>query len=40
LDIADLVESATNSQRAVNEFDLEDVFNADKAAREFVLSSI
>lgn len=40
LDIADLVESATNSQRAVNKFDLEDVFNADKAAREFVLSSI
>lgn len=40
LDIADLVESATNSQRAVNEFDLEDVFNADKTAREFVLSSI
>jgi len=40
LDIADLVEKATKAQKMVDEFDLEDVFNADKAARELVLSSI
>jgi hypothetical protein len=40
LDIADLVEKATLAQQKVDEFNLEDVFSADKAAREFVLSHV
>ncbi len=40
LDIAELVEKATNAQKTVHEYNLEDVFEADKSAREFVLASI
>ncbi len=40
LQIADLVERATNAQKNVKEFNLMDVFEADKAAREYVLASI
>lgn len=40
LDIAELVEGATKAQPVKNGFTLNDVFEADRAAREFVLSSI
>lgn len=40
LDIPDLVESATENQSVNEDFDIEDVFEADKKAREFVLSRI
>ena len=40
LDIPRLVEMATNAQSAVSEYTLEDVFAADKAARELVRAQI
>ncbi len=40
LQIAELVEAATENQSVYDGFTLEDVFAADKAAREFVLSHI
>lgn len=38
LQIADIVERAINAQKSVNSFSVEDVFAADKAAREIALS--
>ncbi len=38
LQIADIVEKAINAQKAVDSFSVEDVFAADKAAREIALS--
>ena len=38
LQIADIVEKAINAQKAVNSFSVEDIFAADKAAREIALS--
>jgi len=40
LDIGELVAFATDKQKDVSDFTLEDVFNADKAAREAVLSQV
>lgn len=40
LKIAELVEAAKDEQKVCQNFDLEDVFAADKAAREFVLSKV
>ncbi len=40
LQIAELVEAATENQSVCKDFTLEDVFEADKTAREFVLSLI
>ena len=40
LDIAELVEAATNAQKMKKDFTLDDVFEADRLAREFVLASI
>lgn len=40
LDIAQLVEAATNAQKMKKDFTLDDVFEADRLAREFVLASI
>ncbi len=39
LDIAELVGGAVEAQKNVNDFTLEDVFNADKAARAYVLDN-
>ena len=40
LEISRLVEKATNAQKTLKNFNLEDVFAADKAARELVKNSI
>ncbi len=40
LKIGELVEAAMNNQPVVNNYTIEDVFEADKAAREFVLSNL
>ena len=40
LQIGELVRKAMNNQKEVASFNLEDVFNADKSAREFVYSQI
>ncbi|MBE6729492.1 MAG: 1-deoxy-D-xylulose-5-phosphate reductoisomerase [Ruminococcaceae bacterium] len=40
LQIADLVEAAVNNQKDCHSFTLDDVFMADKMAREFVVSQI
>ena len=40
LQIAELVEAAKENQPKVSSFNLEDVFEADKAARKFVLSRV
>ncbi len=40
LDIAELVEAATNAQKMKKDFTLDDVFEADRLAREFVLAAI
>ena len=39
LDIAELVDGAVNAQKSVNSFTLKDVFDADKAARQYVLDN-
>ncbi len=40
LQIAELVEKATDLQQAVKDFSIEDVFAADKAARQIVINSV
>ena len=40
LQIADLVEKALDSAQNIKDFGLEDIFETDKTAREFVLSNI
>ena len=40
LQIGELVRKAMDNQKEVASFNLEDVFNADKSAREFVYSQI